>query len=120
VRLAEEFNARRIPGVRVYPTSFMPSSSRYAGELCRGVFLIVTDREAIRPVRVGLELIAAIAHLHGAKLDTAETWRLYGSREQLEAVKNGGDTAAVSASWAVGEAKWRERRAKYLLYGATP
>jgi uncharacterized protein YbbC (DUF1343 family)/CubicO group peptidase (beta-lactamase class C family) len=119
-RLAEELNARRLPGVRVYPTSFTPSSSKYAGEVCRGVFLIVTDRDAIRPVRVGLELVAAVARLHGAKLETAETWRLYGSREQLDAVKNGADPATISAAWAVGEARWRERRAKYLLYGAVP
>ena len=45
-RLAEALNARRLPGVRVYPTTFTPSSSKYAGELCRGVFLIVTDRDA--------------------------------------------------------------------------
>jgi uncharacterized protein YbbC (DUF1343 family) len=119
-RLAEALNARSLPGVRVYPTTFTPSSSKYAGELCRGVFLIVTDRDALRPVRVGLELIAAIARLHGSKLDTAETWKLYGSREQLDAVKNGSDPAAVSAAWAVPEAQWRERRAKYLLYGASP
>jgi uncharacterized protein YbbC (DUF1343 family)/CubicO group peptidase (beta-lactamase class C family) len=119
-RLAQELNARHLPGIRVYPTSFTPASSKYAGEVCRGVFLIVTDREAIRPVRLGLELVAAIARLHGSRLDTAETWRLYGSREQLEAVKNGSDPATISAAWAVGEARWRERRAKYLLYGATP
>ena len=75
------------------------------------LILIVTDREAIRPVRVGLELIAAIARLHGSKLDTAETWKLYGSREQLESVKSGSDPAAVSAAWAVAEARWRERAA---------
>jgi uncharacterized protein YbbC (DUF1343 family) len=120
VRLAERLNARQLPGLRVYPTSFTPTSSRYAGELCRGVFLVVTDRDALRPVRVGLELLAAIAQLHGTELDTAETWRLLGSREQVEAVKNGADPAAVAASWAAGEARWRDRRAKYLLYGATP
>jgi uncharacterized protein YbbC (DUF1343 family)/CubicO group peptidase (beta-lactamase class C family) len=120
VRLAAVLNARRIPGLRVYPTSFTPKSSKYAGELCRGVFLVVTDRDAIRPVRVGLEFVAAIAQLYGAELDTGETWRLFGSREQLEAVKNGADPASVAASWAAGEARWRNRRAKYLLYGATP
>ena len=52
-RLAEALNARHLPGVRVYPTTFTPSASKYAGEVCRGVFLIVTDRDAIRPVRAG-------------------------------------------------------------------
>jgi uncharacterized protein YbbC (DUF1343 family)/CubicO group peptidase (beta-lactamase class C family) len=120
VRLAEMLNARHLPGLRVYPTSFTPASSTYAGARCRGVFLVVTDRDALRPVRVGLELLAAVARMHGAELDTGETWRLFGSREQIEAVKNGADPAAVAASWEAGEARWRNRRAKYLLYGATP
>jgi uncharacterized protein YbbC (DUF1343 family)/CubicO group peptidase (beta-lactamase class C family) len=119
-RLAEALNERRLPGVRVYPTSFTPSSSKYAGEVCRGVFLIVTDRDVFRPVRLALELIAAIARLYGSKLDTGDTWRLYGSRAQLEAAKSGADPAALSAESAVAEAIWRERRAKYLLYGAVP
>ncbi len=42
--LAEALNARRIPGVRFYPIRFTPSSSKYSGEECQGVFIIVSDR----------------------------------------------------------------------------
>ena len=52
-RLAAELNRRNLPGVRFYPISFTPTSSRFANELCHGVFIIVTDRDRLRPVRVG-------------------------------------------------------------------
>ena len=83
------------------------------------MFMIVTDRDALRPVRVGLEMVAALARLHGSKLDTAETWQsVRVAASSSSAVKSGSDPATVSAAWAVGEARWRQRRAKYLLYGA--
>jgi uncharacterized protein YbbC (DUF1343 family) len=115
-RLAAELNGRGLPGIRFYPVSFTPASSKYAGERCRGVSMIVTDRAALRPVRVGLEIAAALARLHGRQFDPAETWRLYGVRSQLDDVIGGTDPAAVSATWAVGEARWRTLRARYLLY----
>src|SRR6478672_264322 len=62
--LAAALNGRGLAGVRFYPVSFTPVSGKYAGERCGGVFLIVTDREALHPVRVGLEIAAALFRLH--------------------------------------------------------
>ena len=116
VALAAALNARRLPGVRFYPVRFTPTSSRYAGERCGGVFVVVTDRTALRPVRVGLELAAAIWRLYGAKLDLRPTEQLFGSKASLDRVQQGDDPAAIAASWAADEARWRLLRAKYLLY----
>lgn len=116
VRLAAHLNARRLPGVRFYPVRFTPASSRYAGEPCEGVFLVITDRTALRPVRVGLEIAAALWALHGDAYRMETTDRLLGSRESLERVRAGEDPAAVAASWAAAEARWRRLRAPYLLY----
>jgi len=115
-RLAAELNGRRLPGVRFYPVAFTPSSSKYAGEACQGVFLVVTDRDALQPVRVGLEVAGALARLFGSKYELGNTALLVGSRESLEQVIRGEDPATVAASWAADEARWRQTRAKYLLY----
>jgi uncharacterized protein YbbC (DUF1343 family) len=115
-RLAAELNARRLPGIRFYPIVFTPGASKYVGERCSGIFMLVTDREALRPARVGLEVAAAIARIHGARFEPNETWRLFGSREQLERARAGADVNEIASAWAVGEAKWRDLRAKYLLY----
>ena len=57
---------RRIPGVGFYPVRFTPASSKYAGQACQGVFMIVTDRAALRPVRLGVEIAAMLHKLCGA------------------------------------------------------
>jgi uncharacterized protein YbbC (DUF1343 family) len=116
VRLAEELNARRVPGVRFYPVTFTPTSSKYQGEPCQGVFIVVIDRLALRPVRVGIALASALARLHGDKYDISAAERLFGSREGLARAKAGDDPARIAASWAADEARWRLLRAKYLLY----
>ena len=114
--LASALNTRSIPGVRVYPVRFTPASSNYAGEVCQGIFFVVTDREALRPVRLGLEVAAALVRLYGNRYDLGKTPLLLGSSEQVVALRAGGDPAALAAKWASDEARWRLLRAKYLLY----
>ena len=115
-RLAAALNARRLAGIRFYPITFTPSSSKYAGQECQGVFMMVTNRTALAPVRVGLEVAAALSALFGDKYELGNTDRLLGSRESFERVKRGEDPAVVAATWSGAEARWRRLRAKYLLY----
>jgi uncharacterized protein YbbC (DUF1343 family) len=116
VELSAALNARRIPGVAFYPVRFTPASSKYVNEECQGVFMIVTDRRALRSVRLGVEIAAMLHKLYGAtfELDAAE--RLFGSKESLWRIRAGDDVEAIAASWAADEARWRLMRAKYLLY----
>jgi uncharacterized protein YbbC (DUF1343 family) len=116
VQLADALNTRAIPGVRFYPVRFTPATSKYANEECQGVFMIVTDRAALRPVRLGLEVASAINRLYPSKYQLETAARLFGSRETLARVKTGDDPAAIAASWGAAEAKWRLLRARYLLY----
>ena len=69
LQLAEALNTRNLPGIRFYPILFTPSSSVYKGEECQGVYFIISDRSALRPVRVGLELVSVISKLFPGKLD---------------------------------------------------
>jgi uncharacterized protein YbbC (DUF1343 family) len=115
-RLAAELNARNIPGVSFYPISFTPTSSRYANELCQGVFILVMDREVIRPVRVGLEVATALFRMYPAQYKLDDAHHLLGSRDVLARVRAGEDPARIAASWANDEAGWRLLRAPYLLY----
>jgi uncharacterized protein YbbC (DUF1343 family)/CubicO group peptidase (beta-lactamase class C family) len=116
VQLADALNARAVPGVRFYAERFTPGSSKYANEECQGVFIIVTDRAALRPVRVGVEIASALSRMYPAeyRLDLAAS--LLGSREALGRVKAGEDPAAIVASFGAAEARWRLLRSKYLLY----
>ena len=66
---------------------------------------MVTNRNALQPVRIGLEVAAALSTLHGDKYQFETTERLLGSREDLERVRRGEDPADVAASWAQDEAR---------------
>jgi uncharacterized protein YbbC (DUF1343 family)/CubicO group peptidase (beta-lactamase class C family) len=114
--LAAALNARNIAGVRVYPVRFTPSSSKYANEECGGVFIIVTDRVALRPVRLGLEIASALSRLYPAQYQLLAAQRLFGSHDTLSRIAAGEDPASIAGTWAVAESRWRSLRAKYLLY----
>ena len=116
VQLSEALNARRIPGVSFYPVRFTPTASKYVGEECQGVFMIVTDRLALRPVRLGVEIAAMLHKLYGATFELESAVRLFGSKDGLSRIRAGEDPQSIVESWAAGEARWRTLRAKYLLY----
>jgi len=58
--LADEMNAKRLPGVRFRPVYFKPTASKHQGELCGGVQLHVTDARALRPVETGVTLLFSV------------------------------------------------------------
>lgn len=116
VALADALNARAIPGIRFYPVRFTPASNKYANEECGGVFMVVTDRAAVRPVRVGVELATILSKLYGAKFELEAAERLFGSKEGIARIRAGADPSEIVNSWAAGEGRWRLLRAKYLLY----
>jgi uncharacterized protein YbbC (DUF1343 family)/CubicO group peptidase (beta-lactamase class C family) len=116
VQLSDALNARNIPGVRFYPVRFTPTSSKYANEECQGVFVVVTDRVALRPTRVGLEIASALLRLYPSKYEVDQGVKLIGSKDAIARLKTGDDPAAIAASWSGAEARWRLLRAKYLLY----
>ena len=62
--VAEIADAVALPGVRFAGNNFRPVEHPWKGEQCRGIRLVVTDRNAFRPVRTGLALLAVIRRLH--------------------------------------------------------
>lgn len=116
VRLAEALNARGLAGVRFYPVHFTPTSSKYANEACQGVFIVVTNRDTVRPVRVGIEIASALQRLFPTQFQIDAATRLFGSAAGLTRIRNNEDPAAIASSWSQAEARWRLLRAKYLLY----
>ena len=90
----------------------------YAGRECHGIRLVVTNRELLRPVRIGLEVAAALVALHGDQYDLDAALRLFGSRDTLARTRQGHDPATIARTWSRGEREWRARRDPYLLYRA--
>ncbi|MCL4796946.1 MAG: DUF1343 domain-containing protein [Bryobacteraceae bacterium] len=116
VELAAELNRRQVPGVRAYPTRFTPQSSNFEGKTIEGVRFVVTDREGLSGIRLGLELIGAINRLYPGQIDLDRNIRLIGSRELVEQLKAGVDPRFLEPALAEKLAGFLEKRRKYLLY----
>jgi uncharacterized protein YbbC (DUF1343 family) len=116
--LAERLNALALPGVRARATRFAPGSDQFAGEMCGGIQLHVTDRHALRPLRLGLHLVAALRDLYPDEF----TWRashfdrLVGSDQVRQALERGGRVEQIVQSWSEALIEFDRRRAGYLLY----
>ncbi len=78
--------------------------------------MVITNRAALQPARVGLEMVGALSSLFGETYDLQNAWRLVGSQDILTRVRQGQDPAVVASAWSADEARWRRLRAKYLLY----
>jgi uncharacterized protein YbbC (DUF1343 family) len=115
-KLADALNARKIPGVRFYPVRFTPTASVFSNQECRGVFIVVTDRDAVRPVRVGVEIASALMRQNPSVFQIDKAGRLFGSAAAIARIKAGDDPATIVASWSAAESAWQQLRAKYLLY----
>ena len=59
--LAERLDFAGLPGMKIRPAKFKPSSDLYAGEVCRGVRIAVTDRDRARPVELFLQAFFILA-----------------------------------------------------------
>ncbi len=115
--LAETLNHRGIPGVRFYAVAFTPAAgAKFAGERCGGVFIIITDRDALRPVRVGVELAAALSARYGQRFRLEDAATQLGSKAAIARIRAGDDPASVAESFAADERAWQATRAKYLMY----
>ncbi|MEO8430711.1 MAG: serine hydrolase [Acidobacteriota bacterium] len=115
-RLAAYLSGRRIAGVRFSPVHFTPASSVHAGARCGGVRIDVTDRAALRAVSLGIEIACALRALFPADWDRSGLGVLIANANTIARIERGEAPEAIAASWAPGLARFRERRAKWLIY----
>lgn len=115
-KLAGYLNRRNLPGLRFYPIEFTPASDVFAGRRCRGVRLLLVDRERVDVGRLGVELIAALAKLDPDRFALGKTIALLGSTATLEQLKAGVDPQRIVESWGDDLRRFRTLRQKYLLY----
>ena len=119
--LAARMNALSLPGVRFRPVWFTPSFSKHAGVPCAGVQLHVLDRDAFRPVRTSLALLAALHALHPDDVaflpgDPPFFDTLAGNRWIRQAILDGATYDAIEARWQSELRRFDYLRRPYLLY----
>lgn len=81
--LARALNSEKIPGAVFRPVKFVPTASKYRGELVSGVYLHVVDRSSFAPFGAFLRILRRIAETYGEfELLTRE------SEREIEYVKD--------------------------------
>lgn len=117
--VAELLNKLNLPGVRFRPHRFIPSASKHAGEVCKGVQVHVTDRNTFQPVRTGLCVIAAFKRLfrHAFAWREESIDRLIGTRAFRQAMDETDDPIAVALEWSTQPDEiFLRQRSACLLY----
>ena len=114
--LAAFLNRRKLPGVRFLPVRFTPSGSVFAEEACQGVRILVTDRNSLRVVAMGVEIASALHALYPGRFRLEDIARSLGNRATLDRLRSGGDPRLISKEWADENADFLLMRNKYLLY----
>ncbi|HOC55863.1 MAG TPA: DUF1343 domain-containing protein [Verrucomicrobiota bacterium] len=116
VKLAEELNGARLPGVRFVPIQFTPVSSVHKAKLCKGVYILLTDREHCRVVDVGLLIAQTLCRLYPKDFNPDKMSHLLLHPATLDAIKANKPLNEIRASWQKGLDEFQQRRAKYLIY----
>jgi len=115
-RLSAWLNARKIPGIRVYPTRFRPESSNFQGRWIEGVRFVITDRDAFDSSRLGLEIAYALLQLWPGKIDANVDRWLIGNREVLQNLRDGVDPRTMVEALTGPLRVFNGSRHAWLLY----
>jgi uncharacterized protein YbbC (DUF1343 family) len=114
--VAATLNARNLPGVRFANQPFIPVSGLYAGQRCGGVGVRVTDRAAVRSMRVGLEIASLLQKNYPKDFDVTKILLLLGNEATVHALQAGTPPEQIISSWGPELAAFDETRRKYFLY----
>ena len=114
--VAEALNARNLPGVHFANQPYIPVSGLYAGQHCGGVGIRVTDRAAVRSMRIGLEIAELLQKKYPEQFDVTKTILLLGNDATVQQLKAGTPPEQIIASWSADLAAFEQLRRKYFLY----
>ena len=119
--LAERMNAAGLPGVAFKPISFTPTFSKFAGQLCHGVWVIPTDRKTFMPFRTGIALVKAVHDLYPDQFRFREGVpsffdQLAGTDAVRKGIIAGQDVMTIEQQWQARLTEFRKVRARYLIY----
>ncbi|MGH7369057.1 MAG: exo-beta-N-acetylmuramidase NamZ domain-containing protein, partial [Candidatus Rokuibacteriota bacterium] len=114
--LADAMNARGLVGVEFHPIFFTPTSSVHAGQPVGGVRLDVTDRDALRPVTMGLALGRELMERYPDEYRPAAIQNLLVNRATMWSLLRGDPFARILAWADSARNAFLQRRAPFLIY----
>ncbi len=114
--VAAELNARHLPGLRFTGQPFIPVVGLYGGQRCGGVAVRVTDKQAVRSMRMGIEIAAILKKLYPTNFDPAKLLFLVANADTIRQLQEGTSPEQIVASWSNQLNDFDTLRRKYYLY----
>lgn len=115
-KLALELNRAGLPGVRFVPVVFTPKSSVFKGQLCKGVSILLTDRDKCNVVDVGLTIASTLQRSYAGEFGLDKFNRLLVHQETVEAIRGQKTLREMKQLWTADLDEFKSRRAEYLIY----
>ena len=114
--LAYRLNGLDLPGVAFVPIRFRPDASKFAGEDCGGVNVLVVNRADFEPVRTGLAIARVLQSAYPGRWEIDAYARLLVSERTLDLLREGASLADIEGAWSEDLEAFSARRAPHLLY----
>ncbi|HZP62823.1 MAG TPA: serine hydrolase [Terriglobales bacterium] len=114
--LAQYLNQRAISGVRFVPVTFTPAASRYAGQKCDGVNIVLIERNALDGPELGIELASALHKLYPQQFQLEKMTDLLINEAAFDAIAQGEDPRRIAQDWQPALDRFQQIRQKYLIY----
>ena len=111
-------DAAALPGVRFRPHDTIPTAAPFVGEHCQGVLLEIVDRARVRPMALGVAMLATVRALHPGLIGFDDTHfdRLAGTAKLRQSLLAGEPAARIAATWGAALDRFLTIRRSYLLY----
>jgi uncharacterized protein YbbC (DUF1343 family) len=114
--VAAALNAQRLPGLRFTGQPFIPVVGLYSGQRCGGVAIRVGDKQAVRSMRMGIEIATILKKLYPDNFDPEKLMFLVGNAETIRQLQEGAAPEQVTARWSSDLNTFDAVRRKYFLY----
>ena len=114
--VAEALNERHLAGLRFANQPFIPVTGLYSGQRCGGVGVRIMDRQAVRAMRMGMEIATILKKLYPEKFDPEKLLVLVGNSETMRELQAGTPPEKIEESWNADLNAFEQLRRKYFLY----
>ena len=109
-------NKYNLPGVNFTPIKFSPEEHKYSSELCEGIYITITDREKLEPVKLGFIIIITLYKMYPLEFDIDKLWHITRSKGLIQKIKNDSSITELIKDWNNDLDIFRNKRVQYLLY----
>lgn len=117
-RLADRLNKLDLPGMHFEPVRFTPASSKYQGQECNGVRIIITERDRLEPYYSGVRIVNEIYRMYprNFQFKVRHFDRLCGTSAVRNAITSRSSLNKLRNKWQAGLESFRKIRNKYFIY----